>query len=330
MVDIPANTWMLAGLVFLAVTLGFISLVLLWEWARELAGKRAVRRQLERTLREGMPSEAAQDALFRGMPGADVQWLQVLAAHVPQLRDLERLLYQAGLRWGAHSFLLVAASLALGLTALCRVAGQSWAVAALCGALGLLAPFLYARRRRAARFRAFEEQLPEAVDLLGRAIRAGHPLAAGLKMIGDEAPDPVGSEFRRVFEEQRFGLPTEDALLGRAQRVDLIDVRILVTAILIQREVGGNLAEILDKIAHTVRARFAIRRQLRVYTAQGRFSGYVLAVLPVAVGSLIFLLSPEHMMTLFREPAGRTMLVTAAVMQVVGYFWIRRIVNIEI
>lgn len=330
MVDIPASTWTFAGLVFLAVTLGFISLALLWDWVRELVRRRAVRRQLERTLREGMPSEAAQDALFRGMPGADVQWLQAIAAHVPQLRDLERLLQQAGLQWGAHSFLLLAGSLAIGLTLLCRITGQPWAITAPCGALGLLAPFVYVRRRRAARFRAFEELLPDAVDLLARAIRAGHPLSAGLKMIAEEAPEPVGGEFRRVFEEQRFGLPTEDALLGLTQRIDLVDVRILVTAILIQREVGGNLAEILDKISHTIRARFGIRRQLRVYTAQGRFSGYVLAVLPIAVGSLIFLVNPDYVMTLFREPAGRTLLVTAAVMQLLGYLWIRRIVNIEI
>src|SRR5690606_23473579 len=163
MVDIPASTWTFAGLVFLAVTLGFISLALLWDWVRELVRRRAVRRQLERTLREGMPSEAAQDALFRGMAGADVQWLQAIASHVPPWRDLERLLQQAGLQWGAHSFLLLAGSLAIGLTLLCRITGQPWAITAPCGALGLLAPFVYVRRRRAARFRAFEELLPDAV-----------------------------------------------------------------------------------------------------------------------------------------------------------------------
>ena len=126
----------------------------------------------------------------------------------------------------------------------------------------------------------FEEMLPEAIDLLGRAIRAGHPLSAGLKMVADETTEPIASEFRRTFEEQRFGLPFEDALLAMADRVSLIDVRILTTAILIQREVGGNLAEVLDNLANVIRVRFTIRRQLRVYTAQGRFSGYVLAAAP--------------------------------------------------
>lgn len=330
MVELPASTWTFAGLVFLTVALAFISLALFWEWMRELMRKRAVRRQLERTLREDMPSEVAQSVLFRGTPGADVQWLRVIAAHVPQLRDLERLLEQSGIRWGAHSFLIIAVGLGFGLTLFGVIATRSWAAAAACGALGLAAPFLYARRRRALRFRAFEEQLPEAIDLLSRAIRAGHPLSAGLKMVADEGPDPLGGEFRRVFEEQRFGLPPEDALLGLTERVDLVDVRILVTAILIQREVGGNLAEILDKIAYTIRARFGIRRQLRVYTAQGRFTGYVLGVLPLAVGSLIFLVNPDYLMILFREPVGRTMIVAAAFMQVLGYLWIRRIVNIEI
>jgi len=155
-------------------------------------------------------------------------------------------------------------------------------------------------------------------------------LSAGLKMAADEATEPVAGAFRRVFEEQRFGIPFEDALLGLADRIDLVDVRILVTAILIQREVGGNLAEVLDKISHTVRARFTIRRQVRVYTAQGRFSGYVLAVLPIAVGSAIFAINREYMLILFRDPLGHWLLPIGVMLQILGYVWIRRIVHIEI
>src|SRR5437879_5384074 len=182
----------------------------------------------------------------------------------------------------------------------------------------------------AAAFAPFEEQLPEAIDLLGRAIRAGHPLSAGLKMAADEATEPVAGAFRRVFEEQRFGIPFEDVLMGLADRIDLVDVRILVTAILIQRDVGGNLAEVLDKISHTTRARFTIRRQVRVHTAQGRFSGYVLAVLPIAVGSAIFAINREYMLILFQDPLGHWLLWSGVMLQILGYLWIRRIVNIEI
>ena len=128
---------------------------------------------------------------------------------------------------------------------------------------------------------------------MGRALRAGHPLTAGFKMAADDGAEPVAGEFRRVFEEQRFGLPLQDSLLGMADRVNLVDVRILVTAILIQREVGGNLAEILDNLAAVVRARFTIRRQIRVYTAQGRMTGYLLAALPLILFSILYMLNPE-------------------------------------
>jgi tight adherence protein B len=165
---------------------------------------------------------------------------------------------------------------------------------------------------------------------MGRAIRAGHPLSSGLKMVADEAAEPIAGEFRRVFEEQRFGMPFDDTLLGLADRVPIVDTRILVTAILIQREVGGNLAEVLDKISSVIRDRFQIRRQIRTYTAQGRMSGYVLGALPIVVGSVILALSPDYMLTLFREPIGRLMLGAAAVLQVTGYMWIRKITNIEI
>ena len=161
-------------------------------------------------------------------------------------------------------------------------------------------------------------------------MRAGHPLSAGLKMASEESPEPLAGEFRRVFEEQRFGRPFEEAILGIADRVGLIDVRILVTAILVQREVGGNLAEVLDKIAYVIRQRFTIRRQLRVYTAQGRFSGIVLALLPVAVGSALFFINRDYMLTLFFDPIARYFLVLAVILQILGYFWIRKIVDIEI
>jgi tight adherence protein B len=185
------------------------------------------------------------------------------------------------------------------------------------------------KRKAAKRIRLFEAQLPGAIDLIGRAIRAGHPLSAGLKMVADETTDPIAGEFRRVFEEQRFGLPFDDTLLGLADRVALVDVRILNTAILIQREVGGNLAEVLDNLAHTIRERFKLRRQLRVITAQGRISGYVLAVLPIALGVVIFLLNPSYMSTLFQAGIGRILVAGAIVLQVLGYFWIRKIVDID-
>jgi tight adherence protein B len=149
-------------------------------------------------------------------------------------------------------------------------------------------------------------------------------------MVSEETKDPIAGEFRQIFEEQRFGLPFEEALLGMADRNELGDVRIFVTALLVQREVGGNLAEILDKISHTIRARFTIRRQLRVFTAQGRLSGYVLGAMPIVVGLGLYALNPEYIALLFTETIGRFLLIGALTMQIIGYLWIRKIVNIEI
>jgi tight adherence protein B len=149
-------------------------------------------------------------------------------------------------------------------------------------------------------------------------------------MVAEELKDPISTEFQRTFEEQRFGLPFDDAIIAMADRVQLIDVRILVTAILIQREVGGNLAEVLDNLATVIRARFTIRRQLRVYTAQGRFSGYTLAVLPIIVGFVIYALNPGYMTLLFTHPIGKLLVFLAVVMQIVGFLWIRKIIDIEI
>lgn len=330
MVEPAIPAWVAALLIFLAASLGSIALALAWEGWRDRARRRKLVGQL-RALGVGPGSGGAEGVtLLRAPTLADHGWLRPVVALVPHLRDIEIVLQQAGLTWKATSFLVasVGMSAAFGLSALVLTGRPVVALAA--AAAGALAPYGFVRRKRTLRFRAFEEQLPEAIDLLARAIRAGHPLTSGLKMVAEEAAEPVAGEFRTVFEEQRFGLPFEDALVGLTDRITLVDVRIIVTAILVQREVGGNLAEILDNIGHTIRARFVIRRQLRAYTAQGRMSGYVLAVLPIAVGSVIFMLNPDYILTLFRERLGHFMLVTGAVMQILGFLWIRKIINIEI
>ena len=149
-------------------------------------------------------------------------------------------------------------------------------------------------------------------------------------MVAEEGPQPVAEEFQKLFEEQRFGLPFYEAMMGLIDRVELVDVRIFVTAVLVQREVGGNLAEVLDNISHTIRERFSIRRQLRVYTAQGRMSGYVLAAMPIVVGFGLYAMDREYMRVLFENQIGRMFLIFAFIMQVIGYFWIRKIVDIDI
>jgi tight adherence protein B len=200
------------------------------------------------------------------------------------------------------------------------------ALAALAAGAAPIAWLLHARTKR---MRKFEEMFPEALDLLSRAIRAGHAFQTAMGMVADELREPVGPEFKKTFDQQNFGLPLKDALMQLAERMPLLDVRFFVTAVLIQRDTGGNLSEILDNLAHVVRERFKILRQVRVHTAHGRFTGWVLMALPAALAAVLSFINPDHMHLLFNEHMGQVMLVVAMVMQVVGYLWIRHVIKIE-
>lgn len=318
-----------AILVFATVALGTVAAALAIQWALEFRQRRAVVRQL-RDFAAAATAPSGSSAALLPDAAAQAKWLRVLADRIPHVPGLGQALEQGGLVMKPQSFVVVTLGLTLGAGLTMLIVFPVWPAVLLAAGVAGVLPFLYVRRKQRLRLGAFEEQLPEAIDLIGRAMRAGHPLSAGLKMASEESPEPLAGEFRRVFEEQRFGMPFEEAILGIADRVSLIDVRILVTAILVQREVGGNLAEVLDKIAYVIRQRFTIRRQLRVYTAQGRFSGIVLALLPVAVGSALFFINRDYMLTLFFDPIARYFLVLAVILQVLGYLWIRKIVDIEI
>jgi tight adherence protein B len=197
-------------------------------------------------------------------------------------------------------------------------------------AIGFALPFMFLKAKRTKRLRAFEEAFPEALDLIARALKAGHAFATGLKMAADELAEPVGPEFRKTFDEQNFGLPLKDALENLTLRIPILDVRFFATAVLIQRETGGNLSEILENLAHVVRERFKILRQVRVYTAHGRLTGYVLLALPAVLSIALMFINPDHMNMLFRERMGQILLMVAIGMQITGYIWIQQVVKIEV
>lgn len=319
-----------ASLVFSAVVFATMAIAFTWEVTRDWLRRRQVAKRLEPVLTnldEGAAGKS--DELIRQFQ-SDEGILTGLAQALPGVQSTETLLREAQVEWRPETLLLISSGLAFGLGAAVLLATRLITIAAVAAAIGAWLPYVYLRRKRTTRLRSFEEEFPESIDLLTRAIRAGHPLASGMRMVADEGPKVVADEFRQTFEEQRFGLPFNDALLGMVDRVNLVDVRIFVIAVLIQREVGGNLAEILDNLANTIRGRFYIRRQLRVYTAQGRMSGYALAALPIVVGVATFLMSREYMETLFTTLMGQAMVVTAVVLQFIGVFWIRKIINIEI
>jgi tight adherence protein B len=325
-VNIPNSSIVAAVLVFLAVTFGTVGLALLVEFFQETRRRRNVMKQLQDV---GALDRVESGAVLRRQKDQPA-WVRQLSASTPRIRDLGILLERAGSTTSIEALLLMCVGLGVGFGAALLILTRFWPFALLAAVIGGYLPIFFLKRKAQRRSDAFEANLPEAIDLLGRAIRAGHPLSAGFKMVAEELKDPISTEFQRTFEEQRFGLPFDDAIIAMADRVALIDVRILVTAILIQREVGGNLAEVLDNLATVIRARFTIRRQLRVYTAQGRFSGYTLAVLPIIVGFLIYALNPDYMKLLFTHPIGKLLVFLAVVMQIVGFLWIRKIINIEI
>ncbi len=325
------GTLLPALFVFVTIALVTVSLAVGWEMLRESQQRRRAVKQLENIEQDVFGQEAtAETDLIRRARSGQLGWIEATALQMPRFRELAVLMERGDVTFSVQTFILLTVGMALagGLTLLLATGSFIVAVIAAAGAAAL--PYGYVKFKKWRRTNRFETLFPEAIDLMGRAIRAGHPLSSGIRMVAEEMPDPVGGEFRRVFEEQRFGLPFPDALLSLADRNDLVDVRIFVTAVLIQREVGGNLAEILDKLSRMIRMRFAIRRQLRTYTAQGRMSGYVLAGIPFFVAFAIYTLNPQYMRLLFTEPAGRFMILGGVILQFIGFLWIRKIVNIEI
>ncbi len=330
MLDFLSPNWVPALLVFFAAGLGVLSIAFLLESWREVKRRSDFKRQLRGVTKSSDPVQRGPESLFRESTISEITWLEPIVQALPQLGDLRLLLEQANIGWSAGTFLALTLGMAFSVGASIYVLTGNFLYFIMAGVLGAFGPLQYVKRKKRRRVEAFEEGFPEAIDLLARSIRAGHAFATGLKVVAEEAQEPVKSEFRHVFEEQKFGLPLEESLLGLGDRIDLVDIRIFVTAILVQRDVGGNLAEILDKISYTIRERFMIRRQIRVYTAQGRMTGYLLAALPLIMGFLIWMLNSEYMSILFSEPIGRLMIAAAVVLQIIGFFVISRIVDIEI
>jgi tight adherence protein B len=189
-------------------------------------------------------------------------------------------------------------------------------------------PVAVLKQLRTRRMRKLEEQLPEALDLIGRALRAGHAFTTGLEMVGTEMPAPVGEEFRLLYEQQNYGLPMPDALKRFAERIPVLDARFFVTAVLIQRESGGNLAEVLDNLSGVIRDRFRVKRQMRVASAHGRITGWVLVALPPVLGTLIMAVNQEARELMFGEQLGIRMMIGAAILQFIGSLIVRKIVNV--
>jgi tight adherence protein B len=298
------------------------------------------------------PEQQAQQALHRRLKGElvlegeDEDEAKPALVEVPrqQARRLEGLAAQAG--GGILHYLavqleradmdmpplrLAAIAAAIGVACAILFARLSplWVVAIPFGLSAGWLPVAWVRAKANRRVAKFEEQFPEAIDLMARALRAGHAMTTGLALVAEELPDPVGAEFRLVYDRQNFGMSMPDALRQFADRVPLLDARFFVTAVLTQRESGGNLAEILDNLGDVIRQRFRVKRQIKVVTAHARLTGWVLVLMPVVIALAMVIVAPEHILTLVNDPLGIQMTFVALVLWLVGYLAIRRLVDVE-
>jgi len=318
--------WVLV-LLFVALFVGLFALGTGWFQSEEGQVMRNRLVALAQAAQRGPREDLAllRDELLSAIPA-----LNRLLARSPRISRLQGYLLQADVEMRAGKFLLFTASLSavLGLSAL--LLRVSWWLPPAAAAVGLMIPFLYVSRRRKARFYRFATRFPDAIDLLVRAVRAGHSLSGAIEMMAQELAEPIASEFRKVFDEQKFGMPMRDALLNLSDRVPLLDVKFFVTTVLLQRESGGNLAEILEKLSYLIRERFKLMRQLRVYTAHARVTMLILVGLPIAWMLLVSIFNPDYLRPLFAYPLGHKLIAMAALMQFTGYLLIRRIAHIRV
>ena len=317
----------IAVLVFVVVTLAaFAGLSLLDE-------RNAQARLLRDRLSESQkPAEQPlQDvALVRDEMLSRIPAFDAVLRRSERVSLLQKMLTQGNVNVRAGNFLMfcVVGAAAFGL--LFFIAGGNLILGWAGAILGFFVPYAYASHMRQKRFQRFEEKFPEAIDTLARAVRAGHAFTTALEMIANEVSEPVAGEFRQLYEEQKFGLPVRDALINLAERIPLVDVKFFVTAVMLQRETGGNLAEILDNLSYVIRERFKILRQVRVHTAQGRLTMVLLMALPPTIVVIMLSINPGFIRPLFTDPLGHALIVEGITLQTLGYFFIRRIIRIQV
>ena len=254
----------------------------------------------------------------------------LLEALTPNLPSLQKLIVQADVHIRPSTLFGIGAVLGVVGASLSWLAGVKLYLAPLLGIVMMLVPFVWLLTKRAMRLRSFGAQLPDALELVARALRAGHSLAAGMHVVAEEMPAPVADEFLRVYEEQNLGIPVEEALKSMCERVPNLDLRFFVTSVLIQRQTGGDLSEILDKIGYVIRERFRILGQVKALTAEGRLSGVILIALPFGLFLMMLHIKPDYIEKLWTHELGIKMSVFALIMQLLGAVVIKKIVNIKV
>jgi tight adherence protein B len=319
---------LIALLVFLMVALATFAVASLFDQRRAQA--RLIKDRL--AMAEKAPEREASEelALLRDEQLSDIPAIDTLLRRSARVSAIQEALTQAGMKIRAGNFLAFCAlcGVMAGFAALVWARNPAIAWAAL--VIGAFVPYSFISYRRQKRFEKIEELFPEAIDTLARAVRAGHAFTTALEMISNEIAEPLATEFRKLYEEQKFGLPVRDALMNLTERVPLVDIKFFVTAVMLQRETGGNLAEILDNLSYVIRERFKIQRQVRVHTAQGRMTMVLLMAMPPVVVVVLEIFSPDFVSPLFHDPIGHFLVVVSVALQTIGYFVIRKIIKIQV
>jgi tight adherence protein B len=297
-------------------------------------GSDAKRARLQKRLAEALlhssHTEDVEVILARNELLSEIPWINRSLVRVQAALQLKRLLDQADLHITPSRLLMFAVMAGMMAALATSVFVSSLLMMGVSGLFAAMLPFIHVWWKRKARFDAFLEHLPDALDLMSRALSAGHAFSEALHMVASEMPEPIATEFRKTYEEQNLGLSLKLALENLTQRIPLLDLRMCVTAVMIQRETGGNLAEILEKVAHTIRERFRIMGDLKTLTTSSRMSAWLLCGLPIFVTFIITAMNPEYMSILWRDTRGHYLIATALFLQLTGMLIVRKILRIKI
>lgn len=261
---------------------------------------------------------------------SDIPTLNLLLSKLNFAVQISRKLDQADMKMKVGTFLLLSFVLFGAAILVGTLLHWPFLLSFLLGVLLFFVPATVVNAKKRVRLKKFMVHFPEALEMFARSLRAGHSFTGAIQLVAQEMPDPISPEFQKVFDEQNLGIPLRQALNGMAERIDALDVKFFITAILVQRETGGNLAEIIDKISYVIRERFRVQGQLRIFTAQAKMTGAILTLLPIAVALAIGVLNPDYMKPLWFDHIGRYMIVLAVVMQIAGALVIRKIIRIKI
>jgi len=322
------NIYLIAFLIFI-ISIVVIEMILYAVRTLKNPDRARIRKKLRKITYNPQIKEEDHD-ITRKVVYSEIKTFDSFLKQITLMEKFHKLLYQANAKYPAGFFIILSILLAMSAFLVTGFLGYSHFVTIPAFLAGLVAPFVYLRRKKKKRMEKFMSQLPEALDLMARSLKAGHAFTTGLKLASEEFGDPLGPEFEVALDEINFGVPVPDALRKMTERVDCTDLNFFVVAVILQRETGGNLAQIIESIANLIRQRFKFFGQVKALVAEGMLSMRVLIALPFFIVGILMLLNPAYITQLFEDPLGHIMIGVALVMMFLGYLFMRNIVNVKV